>query len=211
MSREAAASDPFHRTGQQRRAALFGMHVFLGTEIMMFGSLFAVIAINRYLHPETTVEMSRKLHAGLGAVNTAILLTSSLLVAVAVVAAERGRRRLLAWCLALAAVLGTGFLGLKAYEYLSEYREGLFPAPGGSHELTKPAERLFMDLYVTATSLHALHLTVGIILIGGLALAARLKRLEVPRRSILVQNIALYWHLVDLIWVFLYPTLYLVR
>jgi cytochrome c oxidase subunit 3 len=188
---------PYSTAPQQREAATMGMFVFLGTEIMLFGGLFAVALGLRLTHPREFVDSSRQLHVWIGAVNTAVLLTSSAAVALAVHAARARLPRTTTVLLVVAAVLGVAFLGIKAYEYATEYREGLLLPPVG-------VQRLFMDLYLVSTGLHALHVTVGAALLVLVATFA-------PRRTIVVENAGLFWHLVDAIWVFLYPVLYLAR
>jgi cytochrome c oxidase subunit 3 len=188
---------PYSTATQQREAAVMGMYVFLGTEIMLFGGLFAVSLGLRLCHPREFVEASRHLHLWIGAANTAVLLTSSAAVALAVQAARAQQARAIRWLLLLAALLGAAFLAIKAYEYATEYREGLLLGGAG-------VQRLFMDLYLVSTGLHAVHVTAGIVLLTTVAMAA-------PRRAVVVENAGLFWHLVDAIWVFLYPVLYLAR
>ena len=164
---------------------------------MLFGGLFAVALGLRLSHPREFIDASKHLHVWIGAINTAVLLTSSASVALAVHAVRARETRATSMLLVLAALLGLAFLGIKAYEYATEYREGLLlPATG--------VPRLFMDLYLVSTGLHALHVTIGVALLATVAAIA-------PRRTTLVENAGLFWHLVDAIWVFLYPVLYLAR
>jgi cytochrome c oxidase subunit III len=202
--------EPFHRPDQQHTAAMLGMYVFLATEVMLFGGLFAAIGLMRYEHAAAFVEASKRLHLWIGAANTLVLLTSSLTAALGVHAARQGRRGLTAGLLAATALLGLGFLGLKAYEYHSEYREGLLPVPGGDANLATSVERLFMNHYLVATGLHATHLVIGVGLVVVLAVRAG-RHLRLPGRAVVIEIGVLYWHLVDLVWVFLYPALYLAR
>jgi cytochrome c oxidase subunit 3 len=195
---------PYSTAPQQREAATMGMFVFLGSEIMLFGGLFAAALALRLAHPREIVEASKHLHVWIGAINTAVLLTSSALVALGVEAARARKARPAALLLAGAALLGVAFLGIKAYEYASEYAEGLLPGDGGP-------TRLFMDLYLISTGLHAVHVTVGVLLLAGVATALQRRWLGLPRRPIVVETAGLFWHLVDAIWVFLYPALYLIR
>jgi cytochrome c oxidase subunit 3 len=111
----------------------------------------------------------------------------------------------------IAAALGLAFLAVKGVEYRKEYVEGLMPFAGPPSPLAgRPAE-LFMGLYFIATGLHALHLTIGVVLVGGAAIGMALKRLDAPQRTNTIDLIGLYWHLVDIVWVFLFPMLYLAR
>ncbi|MGE0004285.1 MAG: cytochrome c oxidase subunit 3 [Parvibaculaceae bacterium] len=202
---------PFHDTAQQHAADMMGMYVCLATEIMLFGGLFAVILVARALHPEEIVAASRQMHVYIGALNTAVLLTSSLAVALAVKSARAARRRRAAGLLAGAALLGVIFLLLKAWEYSKEYADGLLPGLSDPPQFSGPVEHLFMNLYLVATGLHAVHVTIGILLLIGLAVRLALGALVLPGRAVVVEACGLYWHLVDVIWVFLYPALYLAR
>jgi cytochrome c oxidase subunit III len=211
MADRVEVHDPFRDTTQQHAADMMGMYVFLGTEIMLFGGIFAVILWVRLVHPEEVVEASKRMHIFIGAINTAVLLTSSLAVAVAVVCARAAMGRRAALSLAGAALLGFAFLGLKALEYWKEYRDGLLPAVSEPQRFSGPIEHLFMNLYLVATGLHAVHVTIGIVLLAGLVVRLTRGSLEMPGRAVVVENCGLYWHLVDVIWVFIYPALYLAR
>ena len=199
----------FATARQERRVALLGMWLFLATEVMMFGGLFMAIVVYRVTQAEAMHIASRHLDMLAGGGNTAILLTSSMTMALAVVAARRGHRGAAIAHLAATAALGLLFLLVKTYEYAAEYRAGLIPHAGPAFPLDPGATELFFNLYFAATGLHALHLVIGIGLVlatlarvatGGIALPAERIKIEVP---------GLYWHLVDVIWVFLYPVLYL--
>ena len=207
----AALHEPFQAPDQQRRATFLGMYLFLATEIMLFGAIVATLAVYRYLHPAAARAASQDLNLWLGGLNTAVLLTSSLLVALAVAAARDGLPRPAARWLAGAAVLGLLFLAVKGIEYHEEYREGLMPLVGPTRTFLDPSEQLFLHLYFVATGLHAVHLTIGIVLVVVIAARIRAARLDLPRRAIVVEMTGLYWHLVDVVWVFLYPLLYLAR
>ncbi|TWB12428.1 cytochrome c oxidase subunit 3 [Nitrospirillum amazonense] len=196
---------------RQRETTLMGMYLFLGSEIMLFGGLFAVALALRLMHPQEIVAASKHLHYGIGAANTVVLLTSSLAVALAVAAAEAGKIKGTVVGLQAGAGLGIGFLALKAVEYVSEYHERLLPALAPPEAFANPAAHLFMDLYLIATSLHAVHVTIGVGLLAGLALRVHHRSLALPRQATGVEVVGLYWHLVDVIWIFLYPVLYLVR
>jgi cytochrome c oxidase subunit 3 len=205
-----AAHEPFAESAQQREADFLGMYIFLATEIMLFGGLLGAVFAYRVLHPQETAAAAQHLKLWLGAANTAVLLTSSLFMALAVEAARGAeRRRAALWLLATAA-LGLTFLGIKGYEYLEEYREGLMPHLGPASPLRHPAERIFINLYFVGTGLHALHLAIGIAMTAGMAFLLRRGPL-LPRRALAVEMVGLYWHLVDVIWVFVYPVLYLAR
>jgi cytochrome c oxidase subunit 3 len=210
MSEPVTLREPFSDPRQQHAADLMGMYVFLGSEVMLFGGLFAVLGLLRLQHPAEYVAASRALHVWIGAGNTAILLTSSLTMALAVAAAREGARRAALRRLLATAALGAAFAALKAVEWTLEYREGLLPVPGGDGALAAPVERLFMHLYLVSTGLHAIHLSIGIAVVLGLRFRIR-RGLPLPGRAITVEATGLYWHLVDLVWVFLFPVLYLAR
>lgn len=170
-----------------------GMWVFLCTEALLFGVIFSAILVYRFLHPGPCDEAARHLSLPIGTINTALLLTSSWLVAIAV---QRQARR---W-LYVSAFLGVLFLALKFFEYWLHYQEGL--VPGLRWTITaRPEFELFLILYFISTLLHALHLLIGV----GLLLFTAMTK---TTKSFL-SNIGLYWHFVDLIWIFLFPLLYL--
>jgi cytochrome c oxidase subunit III len=202
---------PYAEASQQREADLFGMYIFLVTEIMLFGGLLATAYVIRVMYAQEAVAAAKHLKLWLGGFNTAALLTSSLFVALAVVVARQGERHRTVLRLALAAGLGVLFLFIKCFEYLQEYREGLMPFPRPSSPLAQPGEHLFMNLYLVATSLHALHLALGIGLVLGLVWRIGRGSTPLPQRSITVEVVGLYWHLVDVVWVFIYPVFYLAR
>jgi cytochrome c oxidase subunit 3 len=211
MTERVELHEPFRDARQQHAADMMGMYIFLASEAMLFGGLFLVIYVARIVHPREVVEASRQMHVFIGAANTAVLLTSSLLVALAVHAARAAMRSRAVVLLAGAAVLGLVFLGLKAFEYFQEYRDGVFPVLSDFGHFPNPTERLFMDIYLVATGLHAVHVAIGMALLSGLAMRLGRRSIELPRRAVVVEVCGLYWHLVDVIWVFLYPALYLAR
>ena len=182
----------------------------MATEIMMFGALFLGLALYRVTWPAATAEASRHLLKWIGAANTAVLLTSSLTMALAVLAARADRQGRCVLLLLATAALGLAFLGIKAYEYHDEYTQGLMPFAGPGFPLQERGTELFFDLYYLGTGLHALHLAVGIVLVGGLALRLLVDRALLPDRAVTVAVIGIFWHLIDIVWIFLFPVLYLV-
>jgi len=211
MTDRVEIHEPYVDPRQQHSADMMGIYVFLASELMLFGGIFAVAYVMRILHSDDYTESSRHLHVWYGGINTVVLLTSSLAVALGVEAARLGRGRHAAYCLLAAALLGLGFLGIKAAEYAAEYREHLLPLPGALAQFSSPVEHQFMNLYLIATMLHAVHLTVGIVLL--IVVAATLLRpawrMRNPGMTVKVSGI--YWHLIDVVWIFLYPALYLAR
>jgi cytochrome c oxidase subunit 3 len=208
---EMPVTEPHSDARQQHDAAMMGMYLFLGSEVMLFGGIFAVAAYLRLVHTHEIVTASRALHYGIGGINTATLLTSSFCIALAVESGRHGERKPALGWLAAAILLGLSFLSTKGYEYASEYTENLMPFAGHDMRIATPVQRLFMDLYLIATSLHALHMLVGLGLLAGLITGLAKGWIAVPERAIILIVIGLYWHFVDVVWVFLYPVFYLAR
>jgi cytochrome c oxidase subunit III len=197
---------------QQSDSCLLGMWTFLISEVMFFGGLFATYMTYRYLSPLAFAHASQELDVLLGTVNTAILLTSSLTMALGVREAHLSRARPAAVMLALTLLLGMVFLGIKFYEYYHKVEEGLAPVlhlPFQYHGEDSRAAQVFLGLYFGMTGVHALHMIIGI---GVLAiLIAKVVRSGCDAgQALSVEIIGLYWHFVDLIWVFLFPLLYLI-
>lgn len=203
----------FETASQQRHAATVGMWVFLATEVLFFGGLFLGYTVYRFAYPADFRAAGEHTLLLAGAVNTAVLLVSSFTMALAVRAAELQRRKPLFWLLAATAFLGLVFLGIKAFEYSAEIHEGLLPGasfhpPGHVSGEGLDHQRIFFSFYFTMTGLHGVHVTIGIALILGYAWRAwRTKRLA--HLSTGVDLLGLYWHFVDIVWVFLFPLIYL--
>lgn len=199
----------------QHETTTLGMWVFLATELLIFGALFTSYAAYFSWYPASFEAASRHLNVLIGGVNTVVLLTSSLTMALAVRSAQLGRRRALVRFLILTALLGTAFLVLKAVEYYSDYQEKLVPGlafepEAWNHDPVNPAHvQLFLVFYYVMTGLHAVHLTVGIVIIAVLAYLAW-RRSFSPEYYTPVESWGLYWHYVDIIWIFLLPLLYLI-
>lgn len=205
-----AVAEQFESAGQQHEAAQLGMWIFLGTEIMLFGGIFLSIMIYRVSYGSALKTASHHLDMWLGGANTAVLLTSSLTMVLAVVAARETRvRATVGWLLATAGI-GLVFLGIKGYEYYKEYHEGLMPGVGPPFPMPAKPNELFLNLYFTGTALHAFHLTCGIGAVTVFALLIGRQRLRLDERSTRVELLGMYWHLVDIVWLFLFPALYLV-
>jgi cytochrome c oxidase subunit 3 len=199
----------FDDAEQQHDASALGMWVFLVTEIMFFGGLFTAYVVYRTAYPAAFHAASHELDIGLGAFNTAVLLTSSLTMALSVHAAQVSKRGMLVVCLILTIVLGMTFLGVKAYEYAHKWHEHLVPGPHFVFHGPDPANaQLFFSLYFAMTGLHALHMIIGV---GLLAVLTVLGARGAYNRFYYtpVEVSGLYWHFVDLVWIFLFPLLYL--
>jgi cytochrome c oxidase subunit 3 len=211
MAEYVTLAEQFAQPRQQREADFMGMYVFLGTETMLFGGMLALVYAYRVIHPQASAEAARHLKIWIATANTAILLTSSLAVAFAVLAARHGKRRIVVAGLIVALLLGMTFLGLKGWEYLQDFQEGLAPGIGTPSPLRAGPAALFLDLYFVATTLHAVHLTVGLGLMLWAALAVARRKVRVPGQAIVIEMTGLYWHFVDIVWVFVFPIFYLAR
>ncbi|HEX4652615.1 MAG TPA: cytochrome c oxidase subunit 3 family protein [Candidatus Udaeobacter sp.] len=195
---------------QQREAAKLGMWIFLATEVLFFGGLFLGYTVYRFTHGQIFVETSRKLDVILGGTNTAVLLVSSLLMALAVRAAKLDQRRLLTGLLIATAVLGGVFMTIKGVEYHKDYVDHLVPGTHFQWHGNEPqTAELFFWIYFAMTGLHAIHVTVGIGIILVLGLLSGLGKFSHGNHNT-VEVAGLYWHFVDIVWVFLFPLLYLV-
>lgn len=187
----------------------FGMWVFLAMEMLFFASLFFLFGSQRYFYPDAFSLGSQNLDVWLGTLNTAVLLTSSLTMALAVQWLAQTQRERAKLALFATALLGMVFLGIKTYEYVLDYRHALIPGLRFSPAFKFPKEMvLFFSLYFLGTSLHALHLLIGILWASTLGLGLFFKRFEgdwLGRVAVL----GLYWHFVDIVWIFLFPVFYL--
>jgi cytochrome c oxidase subunit 3 len=206
----------FGSHAQQDFARTFGMWVFLASELLFFGPLLLGYLYLRMHYPQATGMASRHTDMLLGTVNTAVLLTSSFCMALAGHAVRHGGemrdRRRAARLLALTALLGIVFLAIKGYEWHQEFDEHLFPGigfrPADGGPGTTYAMELFFLLYFAATGLHALHLLIGVSACAWLIVVLRRPPPRGPG-SEAVELAGLYWHFVDVVWIFLYPLLYL--
>ena len=220
----------FENMEQQREAGTLGMWVFLVTEIMFFGGMFLAYTLYRSFYPAAFASGSNHLDITLGAVNTGVLILSSFTMAMAVYSTQVGNRRPQIVCLALTLVLGFTFLGIKAVEYYDKYEDHLIPGrliPGrpfdpvvaqegdkDPHKLhllagaTKEKVQMFYWIYFAMTGMHALHMIIGAGLITFLLIYSMKGRFD-PEYHSPVEVIGLYWHFVDIVWIFLFPLLYL--
>ncbi|HEY7288420.1 MAG TPA: cytochrome c oxidase subunit 3 family protein [Vicinamibacterales bacterium] len=206
----AALAHQFEDLDQQHDAATLAMWIFLVTEVMFFGGLFAGYTMYRAIYPAGWAEGSRLCEVTLGAINTAVLITSSLTMALAVRAAARGERGATLICLAATMVFGLGFLGIKFLEYFHKYQEHVVPGLNFSHPGPNArAVQLFIVFYFGLTGLHALHMIIGLGVLTVMMVLAWRRRLT-PVHYTPIEVAGLYWHFVDIIWIFLFPLLYLV-
>ena len=200
----------FEEAEQQREAATMGMWLFLATEVLFFGGMFLGYTVYRVSYPEAFAEASRHTLIAFGAVNTAVLLISSTVMAFAVRAARANRRALSGFLLLFTAVLGALFLVIKGFEYAREISEHLLPGGNFHIEASDPHHaELFFYIYWLMTGVHALHVAIGVILITFFALRAWFVN-AFQDHDTPVDLLGLYWHFVDIVWVFLFPLIYLV-
>ena len=197
---------------QQRSTAQLGLWVFLATEVMLFSGLFLGYTVYRFDYPHGFLVGSRHLKFWLGTINTGILLTSSLTMASSIHAIQDGKREASALLLLATAVLGIAFLGVKATEWVETYQEHLLPGTGFVPPGGQPLQgvQMFFFMYYTMTGLHAVHLTIGVLVVLFMLLRVLFGNIT-AQYSTPVELTGLYWHLVDVFWVFLYPLLYLIR
>ncbi len=200
--------EPFADLTRQREAVRLGMIVFLASETMLFGALVIGLLALRMWTPTAFAATSVRLSLVAGACNTLVLLSSSLMVAIAVEARRTDRLRLASVLLTGAAALGFLFLAIKGWEYCADYLDGLMPNVGPRQSFDSAGMRMVMDGYFVATGLHALHLVAGTAWLGGCAWRLRGPS---PPSEVAIGNLGLYWHLVDIVWVFLFPIFYLSR
>lgn len=206
---EALPREQFDDLAQQHEADALGMWVFLATEVLFFGGLFLVYIVYRWRFPAVFDAASNHLHVGIGTVNTMVLLVSSFTMALGVYFAQAGRRTLLCACLLATALLGSVFLGLKVWEWTLEIGAGLVPGSAAiGHGPERAVAQLFIWLYFAMTGLHGLHMAVAVALVLIVAVQAARGRYT-PEDHATVEVVGLYWHYVDLVWIFLYPLLYL--
>jgi cytochrome c oxidase subunit 3 len=210
VSHHPALAHQFATLEQQKEASTLGMWVFLATEVLFFGGLFLAYAIYRYWYPEAFAAASHALVVWAGTTNTVVLITSSLTMALAVHAAQAGERRLLMLFLVLTMLLGIVFLGIKAFEYYTEYAEHHLPGPGFQFEAAHVRHaQVFFSLYFVMTGVHALHMIIGLGIMSVMLWWAWRGTISKDYANP-IEISGLYWHFVDIVWIFLFPLLYLI-
>ena len=206
--------EQFNTAEQQKDASTLGMWIFLITEVMFFGGMFAAYTVYRRAYPEVFAVASSSLNAVLGAINTGVLLFSSFTMVMAVRAGQLGQRNMIILFLILTLFFGGVFLGVKAIEWTEKFEEHHIPGQAAFHlEGLAPDQQghaqLFFSLYFAMTGLHALHMVVGVGLLSFLIWQAK-KGTYSTTYFTPVDVGGLYWHFVDIIWIFLFPLLYLI-
>lgn len=205
------AAAHFETLEKQHHAGRLGMWVFIASELLFFAALFALYASYRALYREAFAAASQHSDLTIGTINTFVLITSSFTIALAIHAIHTDDRKRTFRFLGVTFVLGTLFMLFKGYEYLHHFHEGIAPGLWYTFtELDAPGVRLYFTLYYVMTGLHALHVAIGLGLIAWLMV--RTRRGVYSRHSSLgLELVGVYWHLVDLIWIFLWPMFYLVH
>jgi cytochrome c oxidase subunit III len=206
----SALAHHFTDLRQQYEATSLGMWAFLVTEVLFFGGLFAAYAVYRHAYAEAFIAASHHLDIVLGGINTAILIASSLTMALAVHAAQIGNRKLIMIFLLGTIILGSAFLGIKVVEYGHKFEENLIPGVGFRFEGADPRQAaLFFSFYFVMTGMHAIHMIIGIVILLVLLFMAWRGQFTKEYYSP-VDMTGLYWHFVDIVWIFLFPLLYLI-
>jgi len=207
---QSALAHQFDDLEQQSEAVTIGMWAFLITEVLFFGGLFTGYAVYRAMYPQSFAEASRHLDVVLGAVNTAVLICSSLTMALAVRAAQFSQRAALIGFLLATMLLGSVFLGVKVVEYSDKFAHHLVPGRAftfeGSHA---PQAQLFFSFYFAMTGMHAVHMIIGLGILAVLVVLAWRGRFSSEYYAP-IDVTGLYWHFVDIVWIFLFPFLYLI-
>jgi len=206
--RDSQLAMPFEDMPQQYEAAHLGMWTFLATEVLFFGGLFIGYAVYRHFYDADFLEAIKHTALFYGTINSALLLTSGLTMALAVQAAVEDRVKVITPLLAVTLLLGLGFLGCKALEYRKDLHDHLLPGPGFDPTLPVHAQ-MFFWLYWAMTALHAIHMIVGIGVLT-VMIAFSWRRKFSARYHIPLEIAGLYWAFVDIVWIYLYPLLYLI-
>lgn len=197
-----------HEAARDYQGAKMGMWLFLFTEVLLFGGLFVLYAAYLHRFPAQFHEGGLELNVIMGAVNTVVLITSSLCVALAVSALQRGQKALSLWLLAATIALAATFMVIKFFEWSAKHHHGLFPGLEHFDKLPQ-GQGVFFSLYYSMTGLHGVHVVVGALILGWTMLMIHKDRCT-TEDFVLLENAGLYWHLVDLVWIYLFPLFYLI-
>ena len=189
-------------------ASKMGIWLFIFTELLLFGGLFVVYSVYRYLHPQAFHLAARELDVAVGTLNTVILLTSSMTIAMSTTAIQKKDKRTTLLLIGVTLVLALAFLVNKYFEWGGKISHGLYPGSSLLDQLGQ-GDTLFFGLYFFMTGLHALHIIVGMVVLGFMFVFVRKDKITFDNFQLL-ENGGLYWHLVDVIWIFLFPLFYLI-
>jgi cytochrome c oxidase subunit 3 len=202
--------EQFANAAQQRHAAELGMWAWLLTELLLFGGLFLAALVLHYTHPASVRHAALHLKFWIGAANTVVLICSSLTMSGAIMLSRLGGQRWMVRCMLATAALGTLFLTLKGFEYYQDYVEHMTPFLDRPYALAGDGpSTLFVDLYFVTTALHGLHLTTGVSILLWLTWEASRPGF-LARHQNRIEIYGLYWHFIDLIWIIVFPVLYVV-
>lgn len=200
-----ALQEPWPDLRMQREAVGLGMWFFLASEVLFFAALFCTYAVYRSFNEEAFRIAASHTEVVYGSINTALLLTSSLTMTIALRAATAQMRRMTLACLAATAALGVAFIITKGVEYYGDISKHLVPGP--NFPLQPPATEIFWALYWVMTGIHAIHLTAGVVVV--LVVMTLFRRGVIPVQGSTMEGVAIYWHFVDTVWIFLFPLIYL--
>lgn len=185
-----------------------GMWLFLYTEIILFGGLFVLYAVYLTIHPQDFIEAGKQLNRIFGLINTIILLISSFAVAASITAVQKNQKNIALWALGVTQICGLIFLVNKYFEWGHKIHNGIYP--NSELLLDGPVgHNVFFGLYYVITGLHGLHIIIGMSVLA-VAMGFVASNRITPKRFVLLENAGLYWHLVDLIWIFIFPLFYLI-
>jgi len=207
LSTEAKAHTEVH-VHRDDVGARLGMWLFLFTELILFGGMFLVYSVYRFTHPEDFHLAAKELNTIIGAFNTIILLTSSLSMVLSIAAIQRDKKNLSIFFQIITIALALFFMVNKYFEWSAKFHHGIYP---GSESLMNESsgQILFFGLYYVMTGLHGLHVIIGVVLISVMVRFTQ-KRIVTNDNYVKLENVGLYWHLVDIIWIFLFPLFYLI-
>jgi cytochrome c oxidase subunit 3 len=207
---ELEVGHQFEELGQQAEAYTVGMWIFLITELLFFGGLFTAYIVFRSHYPEMFAKAHEHLDKLMGGINTFVLLTSSFSMALAVRAAQLNKWRQQLYLISFTILCALAFMVVKYFEYSAKIQHGLVPGPNFNEAYAGgPHSSMFFGLYFAMTGLHGFHVLVGIIVMS--VLMVRIYRMRNQRQDFIpVEMVGLYWHFVDIVWIFLYPLLYLI-
>ncbi len=207
---EGYVAHQFEDADQQFESATLGTWMFLVTEIMFFGAMFAAYVVYRTAYPTAFTHGSHHLDIRLGATNTAVLIASSFAMVMAVHSAQLGKRNALVGWLLTTIAMGSTFVGIKMFEYHHKFVEGLVPGPLFTYVAPDAKQQeLFLSLYFAMTGVHALHMLIGIGILIWLTVQSLRGRFSAEYYNP-VECAGLYWHFVDVVWIFLFYLLYLI-
>ena len=207
-----ALREQFDTEDQQKDASTLGMWVFLITEMMFFGGMFLAYTLYRSLYPSVFGLASSTLNLPIGATNTCVLLLSSFTMAMAVRSGQLGKKKAVIGFLIITMLFGLAFLGIKAFEWTAKFQEHHVPALANFHlegtQLQGQA-KLFFSLYFAMTGLHALHMVVGVAIVAFIIMEVARNKYSTKYYTP-IDIAGLYWHFVDIVWIFLFPLFYLI-